>query len=123
MAEGAADESPPWETLEFDQSGLHATLQVKMLRALYSKAGKDRLLGIVLVRDTQGGRPDQRFSCTHLEWDAHTILSHDAARWSIEVMFFNDKQMMGFEDPANRPPRAVERTAPLGMFLRRAIGR
>ena len=32
-------------------------------------------------------------------------------------MFFNNKPMMGFEDPANRTPRAVERTAPTGMFL------
>lgn len=117
MAEWAADESQPWETLEFDQYGLHATLRVKTIRALYYKAGKDRLLVIVLVRDTTGGRPDQMFSSTRLDWDARTVLSHYAARWSIEVMYFNNKQLMGFEDPANRTELAVERTAPTGMFL------
>jgi hypothetical protein len=61
MADWAAEESRPWEMLEFDQYGLHATLQVKTVRGLYSKAGKDRLLGIVLVRDVVGGRPDQMF--------------------------------------------------------------
>lgn len=72
---------------------------------------------IVLVRDVTGGRPDQMFYCTRLDWDARTILSHYAGRWSIEVLFFNSKQMMGFEDPANRTQLAVERTAPLGMVL------
>jgi hypothetical protein len=117
MAEWAADESQPWETLEFDQYGLHATLQVKTIRGLYYKAGKDRLLVIVLVRDVSGGRPDQMFYGTRLDWDARTILSHYAARWSIEVLFFNSKQMMGFEDPANRTQLAVARTAPVGMAL------
>lgn len=56
MVEWAADVTP-WEALEFDQYGLHATLQVKTIRALYYKAGKDRLLTIVLVRDVEGGRP------------------------------------------------------------------
>jgi hypothetical protein len=117
MADWAADETQPWETLEFDQYGLHATLRVKTIRGLYYKAGKDRLLVIVLVRDVVGGRPDQMFYCTRLDWDARTILSHYAGRWSIEVLFFNSKQMMGFEDPANRTQLAVERTAPLGMVL------
>jgi hypothetical protein len=117
MAEWAADQTKPWEVLEFDQYGLHAKLQVKTMSALYYKAGKDRLLTIVLVRDTEGGRPDQMFYCTRLDWDARTILSHYAARWSVEVMHFNAKQMMGLEDAANRTPRAVERTAPLGLAL------
>ncbi|HEY6616156.1 MAG TPA: hypothetical protein VIZ32_16605, partial [Vicinamibacterales bacterium] len=117
MAEWAADESKPWEVLEFDQYGLHATLEIKTMQALYYKAGKERLLVIVLVRDTQGGRPDQMFYCTQLDWDARAILSHYAARWSVEVMHFNAKQMMGLEDPANRTPLAVQRTAPLGLVL------
>jgi hypothetical protein len=117
MAEWAADETKPWEVLEFDQYGLHAKLQVKTMSALYYKAGKDRLLTIVLVRDTEGGRPDQMFYGTPLGWDVRTILSHYAARWSVEVMHFNAKQLMGLEDPANRTRRAVERTAPLGLAL------
>lgn len=117
MAEWAADETKPWEELEFDQYGLHATLRVKTMRALYYKAGKDRLLAIVLVQDTEGGRPDQMFYCTRLDWDARTVLSHYSARWSVEVMHQNAKQMMGLEDPANRTPKAVERTAPLGLAL------
>src|SRR5436305_7312102 len=116
MAEWAAD-ATAWEDLEFDEYGLHATLQVKTIRAWYYKAGKDRLLTIVLVRDTVGGRPDQMFYCTRTDWDARTILSHYASRWSVEVMHFNAKQMMGLEDPSNRTKLAVERTAPTGLAL------
>jgi DDE superfamily endonuclease len=116
MAEWAAD-ATAWETLQFDQYGLHATLQVKTIRALYYKAGKDRLLVIVLVRDVTGGRPDQMFYCTRTAWDARTVLAHYAGRWSVEVMHYNAKQMMGLEDPANRTARAVQRTAPTGLAL------
>src|SRR4051812_24217737 len=55
MAEWAADPTQPWEEMEFDQYGLHAKLRVKAIRALYSKAGKDRLLRILLARDSEGG--------------------------------------------------------------------
>jgi DDE superfamily endonuclease len=116
MAEWAAD-ATPWETLEFDQYGLHATLEVKTIRALYYKAGKDRLLTIVLVHDAKGGRPDQMFYSTRTDWNARAILTHYAWRWSVEVMHYNAKQMMGLEDPASRKAQAVQRTAPVGLAL------
>lgn len=116
MHEWAADRTP-WQRLHFDQFGLHATLEVKTRQALYYKAGHTRLLTIVLVRDTQGQRPTQMFYATCLAWDARTILSHYAARWSIEVTFENSKGLLGLEQPANRTARAVERTAPLALVL------
>lgn len=44
MASWANDGKQPWRKLVFDQFGLHATLMVKTMQALYYKAGKDRLL-------------------------------------------------------------------------------
>ncbi len=117
MEEWAADDSQLWQELTFDQFGLHAVLAVKTRQALYYGAGKDRLLQIVLVRDVLGQRPDQMFYCTHLNWDARTILSHYASRWALEVTFEDCKQLLGFEDAANRLPRAVERTAPMALLL------
>lgn len=116
MAEWAAD-GTPWQELVFDQFGLHATLRVKTRQALYYKAGGTRLLHIVLVRDAIGKRPDQMFYCTNLDWDAQTILAAYACRWAIEVTFENGKQLLGFEDPANRTPKAVERTAPMALVI------
>jgi len=105
----------PWDTLKFDQFGLHATLLVKTRQALYYKAGKDRLLNIILVRDAKGKRPDQMFYCTRLDWKTRRVLSAYACRWSIEVTFQNSKQLLGFGDPANRTQQAVKRTAPMAL--------
>jgi SRSO17 transposase len=121
MSSWADDAKQPWQELTFNQFGLHATLLVKTIRALYYKAGKDRLLTIVLVRDAVGKRPDQMFYCTCLEWDVRRILSEYSARWSIEVTFENCKQLLGLEDPANRKEKAVRRTAPMAFVLHSLI--
>ena len=112
-----ADANTPWTNLKFHQYGLHADLSVKTCQGLYYKAGRDRLLRFVLVRDNSGKRPLSIFYSTRLDWEAQDILSAYASRWSIEVTFENGKQLLGFEDPANRLPKAVQRTAPLAMVL------
>jgi hypothetical protein len=117
MAEWAADPEQPWSRLDFDQFGLQATLEVKAIRALYYKSGRDRILTIVLVHDVQGQRPDPMFYCTKLDWTARPVLSAYACRWAIECTFEFCKQFLGLEDPANRLPKAVERTAPMAMFI------
>jgi SRSO17 transposase len=117
MKEWAEDANQPWTSLDFNQFGLHASLAVKTTQALYYKAGKDRLLTIVLVHDLLGKRPDQMFYCTKLDWTARQILSAYSCRWAIECTFENSKQLLGLEDPANRLPKAVERTAPMALIL------
>ena len=118
MKAWADDDTQPWKTLRFDEYGLHATLQVKFRKkVLYYKSGGQRLLNVVLTRDTDGKRPDQMFYCTRLDWTPKQILSCYAGRWSIEVCFENAKQLLGFEDPANRVTKAVERTAPIALIL------
>jgi len=117
MKQWAEDPRQRWTRHEFDRFGLHATLAVKTIKALYYKAGGDRLLTIVLVRDLEGKRPDQMFYCTKLDWAAEQILSAYACRWAIECTFENCKQLLGLEDPANRLPQAVARTAPLALMI------
>ncbi len=113
----ADDAKAPWQELTFDQYGLHTTLRVKVQRALYYTAGKDRLLTVILTRDQTGKRPDHRFYCTRLDWDARAVLSAYAGRWALEVTFEGAKQVLGLEDPANRLPKAVRRTAPMALVL------
>ena len=113
----AKDPAQPWTRLKFNQFGLHATLAVKTSKALYYKAGGDRELTIVLVHDLDGKRPDQMFYCTKLNWSARQILTAYSYRWAIECTFENCKQLLGLEDPANRLPKAVERTAPFALML------
>ena len=118
MKAWADDATQPWRTLRFDEYGLHAALPVKFRKkVLYYKSGGQRLLNVVLTRDQDGHRPDQMFYCTRLDWTPRQILSCYAGRWSIEVCFENAKQLLGLEDPANRVPKAVARTAPLSLVL------
>ena len=107
----------PWTSISFDQYGLHGTFETKTRTGLYYKAGKDRLLTFVLTRDTDGERPTRIFYCTNLEMDVQQILATYAHRWAIEVTHYDAKQLLGLEDPANRLPLAVQRTAPMAMFL------
>ena len=60
--------SPALTRLKFNQFGLHATLAVKTIKALYYKAGGDRELIVSLGKDLEGKRPDQMFYCTKLNW-------------------------------------------------------
>ena len=94
MAAWAADPEKPWTQLDFNQFGLHASLAVKTMQALYYKAGRDRLLTIVLVRDLEGKRPDQMFYSTKLDWTARQILSAYACRWATECTFEYCKQFL-----------------------------
>jgi len=110
-------DSSRWRVLHFDQYGLHGSLRVKTRTGLYYKAGKDRLLRLVLSQDTVGDRPTRIFYSTNVNLQPREILSLFSLRWSIEVTHFDCKQHLGLEDPANRVPKAVKRTAPMAMFL------
>ena len=49
--------------------------------------------------------------------EARQILTAYSYRWAIECTFENCKQFLGLEDPANRLPKAVERTAPMALMV------
>ena len=101
----------------FDQFGLHATLAVKTIQALYYKAGGPP------VDHRPDARPrgeDAPIRCSTAPSSTGTpgrSSSAYACRWAIECTFENCKQFLGLEDPANRLPKAVERTAPMALFL------
>jgi len=107
----------PWTSITFNQYGLHGTFETRTRTGLYYRASKDRLLTFVLTRDTDGERPTRIFYCTNPEMDVQEILATYAHRWAIEVTHYDAKQLLGLEDPANRLPLAVQRTAPMAMFL------
>jgi hypothetical protein len=47
---------------------------------------------------------------------AEEIIARYAARWSIEVTFFDIKNILGVGQARNRVQKAVERTVPFGLF-------
>ena len=90
---------------------------VKRTRALWYNSGGQRLLNISVVRDPSGKRRDDCFFTTNLSASPVDILETIAARWPLEVAFRDAKQLLGLEEPQNRVQKAVERTAPLAIYI------
>src|SRR5262249_24364432 len=55
--------------------------------------------------------------CTKRDWGEREILTAYSYRWAVECTLKNCKQLLKLEDPANRLPKAVERTAPMALIL------
>jgi len=87
--------------------------------ALWYNSAGTRPLRIVVVRDPSGRRKDDCFFSTDLSLSAKAILELFAMRWPLEVAFYNAKQFLGLQDPQNRTPQAVQRTAPLALVVNR----
>jgi hypothetical protein len=47
---------------------------------------------------------------------AEEIIARYAARWSIEVTFFDVKNILGVGEARNRSTKAVQRTVPFGLL-------
>ena len=89
----------------------------KTCTALWYNSAGTRLLQIVVVHDPSGRRKDDCFFSTDLSLSPKAILQLFAMRWPLEVAFYNAKQFLGLQDPQNRTPLAVQRTAPLALYL------
>lgn len=106
-----------WKRLSLALYGAQRrVLLVKETEGLWPK-GDYCPIKVVVVRDPRGLNKDEAFYCSNTKTSAAAILQRYAQRWSVEVAFENAKSHFGFEDPQNRTPRAVERTAPLGALL------
>jgi hypothetical protein len=85
--------------------------------ALWYNSAGEHPLHVVMVRDPPGRRKDDCFFSTDLSLSPKTILELFAQRRPLEVAFYNTKQFLGLEDPQNRTPKAVQRTAPLALYF------
>jgi hypothetical protein len=76
---------------------------------------------VILLRDTRRTSPktsgyDIALVTTDLTATAQEIIARYAARWSIEVTFFDVKNLLGVGQARNRVPKAVQRTVPFGLL-------
>jgi hypothetical protein len=106
-----------WKKTKINIYGRRVAVLYKTCQALWYNSAGPRLLRIVVVRDPSGGRRDDCFFTTDLTLSPRAILELFALRWPLEVTFYNAKQFLGMEDPQNRTPLAVQRTAPLALYL------
>jgi hypothetical protein len=106
-----------WTKTKVTLYGRRVRVWYKSCTALWYNSAGTRRLRVVVVRDPSGRRKDDCFFSTDLGLSARAILERFAMRWPLEVAFYNAKQFLGLEDPQNRTPRAVQRTAPLALYL------
>ena len=114
MAQWASDSTKPWTELNFNQFGLHASLAVKTQQGSLLQGRRRPRVDHRPGARSGGQTPGPNVLLHQARLEPRQILTAYAYRWAIECTFENCKQFLGLEDPANRLPKAVARTAPDG---------
>ena len=110
-----------WKTVEVTVYGKTVKVRVVVIDALWYVAARSELVRLVVVRNFPGHERDDVFVCTDPATEATSIIERFARRWSLEHTFHECKGKLGFEDPQNRTEHAVERTAPMALWLHSLI--
>lgn len=115
--------SARWKTVTVSRYGTTITVQITDLTCLWYGTWRTDTVRVILVRDT--GRTtktstarsyDIALVSTDLIATPEQIIARYAARWSIEVTFFDVKNILGVGQARNRTSKAVQRTVPFGLF-------
>lgn len=112
-----AESTRGWQRVTLDVYGRTVTVRVQVFDGLWYVVAGGRMLRFVLVRGWPGHDNDDVFCSTDLTLSATQVIERYCQRWPIEVTFHETKGKLGFEDPQNRTQRAVERTAPMALWL------
>lgn len=112
-----AKSSTGWSRVTVDVYGKTVPLRVQVFDALWYSVGGGRLMRFILVRGWPGHQHDDVLCTTDLSLGAAAFLETYCLRWSLEVTFHETKGKLGLEHPQNRTQRAVERTAPMALWV------
>ena len=113
----AKSKKTPWKKTRVNIYGRRVRVWFKTCDALWYNSAGARLLRIVVVRDPSRKRKDDCFFSTDRTLPGTAVLTLFAKRRPLEVAFYNAKQFLSLEDAQNRPPLAMQRTAPLALCL------
>ena len=112
-----------WRTATVRRYGRDDTVELCDTTCLWYGSFPSQTVRVILVRD---GKPrtknkDDRgyglpLVTTDLASRPEELITRYAARWCIEVAFFDARQTLGVGQARNRPKQAVERTVPFGMI-------
>jgi hypothetical protein len=109
--------SATWRTSTVSRYGSSSTVQITEVTCLWYGTWRTDVVRIILVRDTTKSTGyDIALVTTDLTAAPKQIIARYAARWSIEVTFFDAKNILGVGQARNRTRKAVERTVPFGLF-------
>jgi len=110
-----------WKTVSVTRYGTTATCQIAERTCLWFGTWRTDTVRVILLRDTaRTSSPtsgyDLALVTTDLTATPEQIIARYAARWSIEVMFFDVKNILGVGQARNRVRKAVERTVAFGLL-------
>jgi Transposase DDE domain len=115
--------SATWKTVSASRYGTSSTVQLTERVCVWYGVWRTDTVRVILVRDT--GRKtktstangyDIALVTTDLTATPTEIIARYAARWAIEVTFFDVKNILGVGQARNRVPTAVRRTVPFGLL-------
>jgi hypothetical protein len=105
-----------WRTVSVARYGRTDTASVAVLDCLWYGVFGPVLVRMVLVRDRDKG-PMLALVTTDPGVTAADLVARYAARWAIEVTFFDTRQTLGVGQARNRTAQAVNRTWAFGMYV------
>jgi hypothetical protein len=117
MAAWAKDERSPWQMISADVYGGLRSMAIKTDLVQWWHVLGARPVRVVLLRCSTGAIALRAFVCTDPTREIDSILSGYARRWSVEVLFFEIKQHLGFCASQARLELSVRRTAPCVALL------
>ena len=110
--------SYPAKEVEVGFGNTTRTLRVQVIRnVLWYSGSKTEPMSVVLVRDPKGEWRDEVLLATSTDATAEFVIAGYCRRWSIEVVFFESKQLLGLHDPRVRTDKSVERAHPMSWFV------
>jgi DDE superfamily endonuclease len=93
-------------------------VRVQVIRdVLWYTGSKTEPMTVVLVRDVAGEWRDEVLLATSQDASAEFVIAGYCRRWSIEVAFFESKQLTGLHDPHVWSEKSVERAHPMAWFV------
>lgn len=112
-----------WKTVTVSRYGTTSTAKIVDRVCLWFGTWRTDTVRVIVVTGTDRASKSSTargyevaLITTDLDSTAEEIIARYAARWSIEVAFFDVKNILGVGETRNRVPEAVARTVPFGLF-------
>jgi DDE superfamily endonuclease len=105
-----------WQTVSVTRYGRVDIVHIAVLDCLWYGVFGPHPVRMTLVRDRETG-PMLALITTDLSVVAADLVARYAARWAIEVTFFDTRQTLGVGQARNRTAQAVNRTWAFGMYV------
>jgi hypothetical protein len=108
-----------WDDLALDlPNGMRKKLKVKVIKGMcWYSVMEQRKIQLVLVRDPAKKWRDERLMSTDIRLSAAEVILGYMKRWSVEVCYWESKQLLGLHDAKVWSEEAVKRTAPMAWFV------